>query len=133
MKKIILSSISLLLVLGLMTGCGSKKKTEENNGIKENKSKEVLKEQVVDGFKINNISLITEGQMSIFNATVTNTKNDQYIKSVDIIVKDKDGNVYVTLSGLVEKTLKKNESQMINGSTNLDLNKAYSVSYKINK
>ena len=134
MKQILISSISLLLVLGLITGCGCNKKEEiKENGIKENKNKEVLKEQIVDGFKINNVSLITEGEMSTFNATVTNQQEEQYIKSVDIIIKDKDGNIYVTLSGLIERKLKKNESQMINGSTNLDLNEAYSVSYKINR
>ena len=134
MKKIVLSSIFMLLVLGLITGCGCNKKEEiKENGIKENKNKEVLKEQIVDGFKINNVSLITEGEMSTFNATVTNQQEEQYIKSVDIIIKDKDGNIYVTLSGLIERKLKKNESQMINGSTNLDLNEAYSVSYKINR
>ena len=134
MKKIVLSSIFMLLVLGLITGCGCNKKEEiKENGIKENKNKEVLKEQIVDGFKINNVSLITEGEMSTFNATVTNQQEEQYIKSVDIIIKDKDGNIYVTLSGLIERKLKKNESQMINSSTNLDLNEVYSVSYKINR
>ncbi|MBP3461901.1 MAG: hypothetical protein J6K21_05820 [Bacilli bacterium] len=134
MKKIILSSIFMLLCFCLVTGCGCNKKEEiKGNGTKENKSKEVLKEQIVDGFKINNVSLITEGEMSTFNATVTNLQEEQYIKSVDIIIKDKDGNIYVTLSGLIERKLKKNESQMINGSTNLDLNEAYSVSYKINR
>ena len=139
MKKIIMTSMSMLLVLGLVTGCGcnkkeENKKTETTEEVKVNTNKEVVKEQEVEGIKMTNTSLRTENGISTLQTDVTNsTSTDYKLDEYTIIVKDKDGKEIVRMPGYVGDTIKAGETKTINSSVDIDLSNAASIEYEVKK
>ena len=135
MKKA-LRNFSLICICLLLTGCGKKKETPKETD--EHKtvvtSKNVIKEQTVEGLKIGNVDLNIVDGISSFTASVTNTTDkDIVVEQVDVTLKGKDGKELITLPGYVGGTIKPNESKNIISTTDMDLSKADSVAYKINK
>lgn len=140
MKKVLLSSISMLLVLGLATGCGcSKKKTETKKTetepeVKVNTEKEVIKDREVDGIKLTNTSLTTVNGISTLVTSVTNdSKSDYHLDEYTIIIKDADGKEIVRIPGYVGDTIKAGETRTINSSVDIDLSNAKSIEYEVKK
>ena len=136
MKKI-LRNVSLICLCLLLTGCFGKKK-EETKKEEPNKtvvdSKNVIKEQTVEGLKIGSVDLNVIDGISSFKATVTNTtEKNIVVEQVDVIIKGKDGKELITLPGYIGGTIKPNESKDIVSTTDMDLSKADSISYKVNK
>ena len=136
MKKI-LRNISLICLCLLLTGCFGKKKEETKKEEPKKtvvKSKNVIKDQTIDGIKISDVDLSVTDGASTYTAKVTNTtKKDIAVEDIDIIVKDKDGNQLVQLLGYVGGTIKPDDSKPITSSTDADLKKADSITYKINR
>ena len=134
MKKGIKIIISMLLVVGLVTGCGCKKKEKsEEEKIKTNEKEEFKKDQNINGIEISNINLTYENNMSTFTATVTNkTKVVKRVGIIDIIIKDKENKEVVTLKGMIDRNLNVNESASINASTNIDLTSYEKIEFKVN-
>ena len=133
MKKGIKIIISMLLVVGLVTGCGCKKKEKEEEKIKTNEKEEFKKAQNINGIEISNINLTYENNMSTFTATVTNkTKVVKRVGIIDIIIKDKENKEVVTLKGMIDRNLNVNESASINASTNIDLTSYEKIEFKVN-
>ena len=136
MKKILGITLSTLLVMGIVTGCGCKKKEKE---VKEpevtvNIEKDVIKDQEVDGIKMTNTSLTTVDGISTLITTVTNnTKADYMLKEYTIIIKDAKGSVIATIPGYVGSTIKAGETKTIDSSTNADLTGAKSIEYEVKK
>ena len=131
--KIILIS---LLALGLVTGCGKTKEENKNNEQKPivNTNKDVIKDQEVDGLKMTNTTLIYENGISTLITEVSNnTGTDYHLNEFNITVKDKDGNVMSNLKGYVGGTIPNGETRTINTSSDLDLSKATSIEYSVNK
>ena len=95
MKKVISLTISMLLVLGLVTGCGCNKKDskkEKKEEVKVNTNKDVIKDQEVDGNKMTNTSLVTTNGITKLTTNVTNESETDYpLEEYIIIIKDKDG------------------------------------------
>lgn len=136
MKKVLL--IGMMGVLALATvGCGcDKKKKEEEKDVKvvENTEKDVIKDQEVEVFKMTNTSLVYDGSLSTLVTDVTNTSTEtQYMKSFDIIVKDKDGQEMLTMLGYIGEEIPGKETRTITSNTDMDISKAGSVEYKINR
>ena len=136
MKKVF-RNVSLICLCLLLTGCFGKKKEEpkkENPNKTVVNSKNVIKEQTVEGLKIGNVDLNVIDGISSFGASVTNTtEKDVVIEQIDVTIKDKDGKALITLPGYIGGTIKPNESKNIISTTDMDLSKADSVSYKINR
>jgi uncharacterized protein YcfL len=142
LKKNIVISISLLLILELVTGCGCKKKEIKNNDkinnekeqIIVNTNEEVIRNQEVDGIKMTNTSLVTKNGESNLIASVTNdTNEDYYLKEYTMIFKDKQGNVIAQIPGYVGEVIKAGETKTIDSTTNYDIANAYSLEYEVKK
>lgn len=133
MKKILIIILSLLII----TGCGCKNKenntrNETNSNIKTNNNKDFKKNQTIDGIEISSINLSYQNEISTFTAVVTNKSSiNKKIGIIDIIIKDENKNEIITLKGMIDKTMKINESASINASTSIDLTNAKYVEYRI--
>lgn len=128
--------IILIVVLAVMTIFLMINSKTDGNGInKLNNSSELIKDQTIENLKISNVTVaIHEDKTSTFSADVTNTSDSaNEIETIDIIIKDKDGNVLTTLVGYVGVGLKKGDISKINATTEIDLSKAFSAHYKGNR
>ena len=141
MKKVFLTSVSMLLVLGLATGCGCSKKDSKKKSdtkepeVKVNTEKEVIKDREVDGIKLTNTSLTTVDGISTLVTSVTNeSKEDYHLDEYTIIIKDADGNEIIRIPGYVGDTIKAGETRTINSSVDIDLStSAKSIEYEVKK
>ncbi len=89
-----------------------------DSGIVANTKEGIIKEEVYEGLKFSNISLITENGYTTFSADVTNTTDtDNNISDVNIELKDKDDNTVITLRGNIGDTLKSGETRTITAVT----------------
>ncbi|MBP3460896.1 MAG: hypothetical protein J6K21_00600 [Bacilli bacterium] len=136
MKKIIFISISILLIIGLATGCGCNKKekvSKDNPNYDANFN--VAKDQEVDGLKISGVSLIiNKNGVSSFSATVTNTTSEIYkLNTIKLIFKDKNKNNIEEFIGFIGSDITPDESRSLTFSTDKDLTKAYEIEYQIIK
>ena len=135
--------IALFLACGLIlaTGCGKKTNSDTNKPSDNNDNPAVVEpsanteeavigEQTIDGLKITNVTLISQGERTTVSADVVNVTDAAIdAKSFDIIYKDADGNRIVTLLGYIGTTIEPN--QMVTMSSNVDINlsNAKSVEY----
>ena len=55
MKKIVTILVAMLLVTGLITGCGCKKKAKENNNKENIKGDKVIEDQIFEGLEFVNV------------------------------------------------------------------------------
>lgn len=138
MKKIIMVSFTVLLIVGLVTGCGCKKKEKVKVKVKEeikvNTNKDVIKNQEVDGIKMTNTSMVTTNGLTKLVTSVTNdTDKDYKLDEYMIIIKDKDGKEIVKIPGYVGDTIKAGETRTINSSVDIDLSNAASIEYEVKK
>ena len=123
MKKLLVLSLCVFSLL-LVVGCGKDKKVEKNE-------KKLLDNQIVNEVEFSGANLTYENELSTFTVVVTNKANSsKKIGVVDITFKDKDGNVIITLKGLVDKELKTNNSASISASAGIDLKSAKTIEYK---
>lgn len=131
MKKILLIMIVGIFTFGLTTGCGKDKKEEKKEEeIKANTSTDVIKDQEVGVFKMENTSLIYEKGTTVLETTVTNTSSeDKNLTEFKIIVKDSKGKEMITLTGFVGSVIRAGESKIINSYCGEDLSKAKSIEY----
>ena len=82
--------------------------------------------------KFTNTSLVYENNTSVLETLVTNKSDKtEYLSEFDILVKDKDGNVIVTLTGFIGASIDAGESRVIASTYSEDLTKAASIEYKI--
>ena len=134
--------IALFLACGLIfaTGCGKKtnddKKKDDNKGnttVTEpsaNTDAAVVGEQTIDGLKFTNITLISEGESTVYTADVENTTDAAIdVKSFNVTFKDKDGKEIVTILVFVGSNIAPNESASVSSSVDMSLLKAKSVEY----
>lgn len=136
MKKKFLVALSLLLVVGLATGCGCSKRQEEKKEGKENfnTNEDVVKDQEVGELKFTNTSLKVDKNYSTLVTLVSNpTSNDIEVRIFNIYVKDKDGNEIVKLEGYVGDVIPAGESREITSNADMDLSKAASIEYEMVK
>ena len=134
MKKVLTLSISMLLVLGLVTGCGCNKKEEIKKDENYNTNTGVIEDKVVEELKLTNISLVSKGNNSTLVTLVTNpTKEDKEVRIFNIYVKDKDGNEIVTLQGYVGGVVPAGQSREIESNVDMNLDHAHTIEYEILK
>lgn len=145
-KKMFLAMLACGLIF--TTACGEKKNNNStnptnngNNGTeqpevvepKANTNAQVIGEVEIDGLKINNVSVISEGEHTTFSADVTNTTSEPIdVKSFNIILKDANGEEVVTLLGFIGGTIAPNNSSTITSFVEMDLSSVASVEYTRN-
>ena len=83
---------------------------------------------IVDNLKLTNIDITTENKVTTYKATVTSDK-DEFVNSITMTLKDKDGKVIVKLLGYIGRELKQNEGVVITARTDADLSNLYSIEY----
>ena len=142
MKKmasiIIIIAALILCLIGIIFISSSSKddsKTVKRNGdssIVKNTNEGIVKNQKFKDLDFTSTSIsYVKGTGSTFKVKVTNnTDNTINIDSIDIILKDKDGNVITTLNTFLGGSIEPMQENLIKTTTKDDLTKAYSVEYK---
>lgn len=123
-KKIIIPVVIILIILVIALILFSKSNdqkvvtdTKKKHETTANTSAELISEEEFEGLKFSNISLITKDGYSTFTSDVTNTTSvDSTIQDVNIVLKDKNGNVVITLRGNIGEGLKASETRTITAS-----------------
>ena len=138
MKKILIINVVLVMIFTLsMCGCSKKEtkvKSVKKEKVVQNKEKDVVKNQKIENFKMTNTSLKYDGGYSTLETDVKNISNEtNYLKSFDIIVKDKSGKEMIKLVGYIGEEISAGETKKIISKTDMDLLKAGSVEYTINR
>ncbi|HHW68868.1 MAG TPA: hypothetical protein GX747_00820 [Tenericutes bacterium] len=141
MKKLL--GLFLVVTVMLTAACGKKPADEGKNNKKDNDKQPIVntEEGVVgtkekEGLKFENTSVVvnSSGTETTYITQVTNTTNDTiYLQTVNIHVKDGDGNLIVTLSGYLGENIAAGEVRTITSSTDSNLKDAKTVEYEIVK
>ena len=134
MKKILTISISMLLSIILVTGCGCSKKEEQKVEESYNTNSGVVDNKVVEELNLTNTSLVSKGNNSTLVTLVTNpTNEDKEVRIFNIYVKDKDGKEIVKLQGYVGDVVPAGESREITSNVDMNLDHAHTIEYEIVK
>lgn len=122
-SKIVLGSLLIVLVAVPLIFINQPKKSGKKiakNGEAEtfaHTEDGIIKEEEYEGLKMSNVTLITDKGYTTFSADVTNTKEEPTtFENVNIELKDKDGNIVITLLGNIGAGLKQNETRTITAS-----------------
>ena len=130
MKKIIL----ILLLLVTLTGCGktnNEEVKEETEEIKYITSDTLKEEKEISGLKLEFISLEYNKGISTLKVRVTNESDTESIeKYVNILCKNKEGNIVYTALGYIKKLSPKEDTILIVNDT-IDLSNVESVEYEV--
>lgn len=130
MKKIIL----ILLLLVTLTGCGktnNEEVKEETEEIKYITSDTLKEEKEISGLKLEFISLEYNKGISTLKVRVTNESDRETIeKYVNILYKNKEGNIVYTALGYIKKLSPKEDTILIVNDT-IDLSNVESVEYEV--
>ncbi len=146
-KKIVLNhkkvSIGIIIILIVFIVAIVTLVINNNEGSTSNKKKEdklivntnagIIKEEEYKGLKFSNITLIKAKDTETYTLSmdVTNTTSEtSNITQVDIPIKNKKGEVEVTLLGYIGEDLKPNETRTITASAGIDLSKSASKEIK---
>lgn len=138
-KNIIIISIICVLILCIV-GMVSIKNNSNNltsdnaknpNVNKMNNDSDIISDQVYKNLSITDVSVVIDKQnKSTYTATITNLEDTNSIETINVVFKDKDGNIIDTLTGFIGLDLKKGEQTIISSFTDLDLSNATSIEYK---
>ena len=129
MKKVVITSISMLLVLGLVTGCGCNKKEEKATN-ETDKDQTVVEDQVFEGLEFVNAG-ISDG---VITTIVINNTGVVYEGSkFSMKITDSEGNVLGELTDEVKTKMETGTTETIETKTGIDLSKAASIEYSIVK
>ncbi len=134
-KKWLALLITLHLFCLITSGCTNNKKSDiDTNQPNTVDNEDVVGDKEVGVFKLTKTSLVYENGSSTLITSVYNTSNEtQYIKSFNIVIKDDSDNVMITLLGYIGEEIPSGDTRQITSSSDLDLSKAASVEYTINK
>ena len=130
MKKIIIIITSMLIVLGLLTGCGCSRKEENKKEQNTNIEESVIKDQIYEGLEFVNVS----ASNGIIKTVVVNNTGVTYEGSkFSMKVKDSSGNLIVEIIDKVDTKIPTGSTKTIETKTTADLSKATSIEYSIVK
>ena len=126
MKKNILIGISMLLALGLVTGCGCSKEDKKENVNTGDQT--VVEDQIFEGLEFVNVGA-SDG---IIKTVVINNTGVKYEGSkFSMKIMDENGNVIVELTDEVKEEMETGTTKTIETKTDADLSKAVSIEYSI--
>lgn len=130
MKKLTIA----IILIGFLTFTGCEKKEEiSKDDTFANTNENAIKDQTVAELTLTNTSLITkDGESTLVTLVTNSTDSNKIIKTFNIIIKDKDNNIIVTLLGYVGGEVPSGESRTITSTVEMDLLNAVSVEYTVN-
>ena len=132
MKKTIIMSISMLLVLGLITGCGCKKKEEtkkeETNTPNENQT--VVEDQIFEGLEFVNVGASDKVVKTI---VINNTGVVYEGSKFSMKIMDSEGNVLKEVTDEVKGPMETGTTKEVQTKVDVDLSKAAAIEYSIVK
>ena len=134
MKKIIMISISMLLTLGLITGCGSKKDDNTNNSNNEtekptiDENQTVVDDQIFEGLEFLNVGIDNN---TIRTIVINNTGVKYEGSKFSIKVMDGAGNVLKELIDEIKTPMETGTTLELETNVDVDLSTAASIEYSI--
>ena len=127
MKKNLLIATSMLLVLGLVTGCGCSKKSNTKT-TKDNGNKSVVEDQIFEGLEFVNVGA-SEGVIT--TVVINNTGYTYEGSKFSMKVMDENGEVIAEEIDEVKESMETGTTKEIKTNTKADLSKAASIEYSI--
>lgn len=133
MKKRYILGLIVFVLLTSGCACTNKKEEKEELPIVTEASKEVVKEQVVDGIRFRNASLVVTDGMTSFRVTLENTVTTvKKISHLKIIFKDENGLVLKEFNRYDFENMKKGETQNVSlDNISMDLSNTKIITYEI--
>ena len=126
MKKNVERLLGILLVLGLVTGCGCSKEDKKENVNTGDQT--VVEDQIFEGLEFVNVGA-SDG---IIKTVVINNTGVKYEGSkFSMKIMDENGNVIVELTDEVKEEMETGTTKTIETKTDADLSKAVSIEYSI--
>jgi hypothetical protein len=93
---------------------------------------EKLGDATINGLEINNFNMTLEDGSTTIIAVATNiTDSEMYVKYINYVLKDKDGNEIGKSYFYVDKTLKSNESTIMQSGFSKDVTSTNKVEYTL--
>ena len=133
MKKVLMTSISLLLVLGLVTGCGCNKKEKENVKKEEatpGVADKVIEDQIFEGLEFVNVG----AKDGVVKTVVINNTGVVYEGSkFTMKIMDSNGNVLKEVTSEVKGPMETGTTKEVSTKVDVDLSKAAAIEYSIVK
>ena len=128
MKKILIISLSMILISSLATGCNDNKK-EESKGAKQNDDNQsVIKDQIYDGLEFVNVSIKND----IITTIIINNTGVIYEGSkFKIKVLDDNGKVLAEIIDEVKESVETGNTKVIETKTTNNLSNAAAIEYSI--
>lgn len=126
-------AVILIFVISLNSNLNTKKTTKKEEKLTANTNENVITETEIDGIKIDNITLLMNGNSSTFSCNITNITNEEITKKLIIIFKSSSGQEITSLEGYYGNKISSGETKKINASINKNLNESIvkSVEYKL--
>ena len=124
---VILIAVVAIVILVVNNNKDNKTTKKEEDKLIANTNAGIIKEEEFKGLKFSNITLIKGKGTDVYTLSmdVTNATNEtSNITQVDIPIKNKKGEVEVTLLGYIGEDLKPNETRTITASASIDLSKS---------
>lgn len=134
MKKILILMIGVFVLIS--TGCSCSKKEEEQELEQEENVVEVgenavTSEQIIDGIRFKNASLIVKDGRSEFRVTLENTITTvKKISHLEIIFKGSDDEVIKTVNHYDFNNMKKGDTKNLSFTFSLDMSGVKKIEYK---
>ena len=103
---------------------------------KESKVEDSIKTAEIAGLKIDKVKITADKEQSVYEADITNTTDSiSKHEAIDIILKDKNGDVIITLLGYIGKETKANETKHIKAATSMKIteDQVKKIEYKIHE
>jgi len=139
---VLLLIVSIVLVVVLTkdslnndgnNGKNDKNETENKEPVS-NTNPGVIDDKEQDGLKFTNASLVSTDHGAELTTLVQNTTDsDIEVRVFDILVKDKDGNLIVKLTGYVGEKIPAGEFREVECSVDMNLSHATDIEYKLVK
>lgn len=125
--------LAIILVIVFMgKGKEDADKGTKSNAPTANTQEKIVEEVELNGLRFSNIAMITEGTTTYLTMDVTNpTNNTIKMETVDIDMKDKDGNVITTFLGYFGGEVPAGETRTISSQVEMDLSKAVTKEIKV--
>lgn len=134
MKKLEIILVCCFFLMATGCSCSNKKQGENNEEtpVVEEASDVVTQEQVVEGIRFKNASLVVTNGMTSFRVTLENTVTTvKKISHLKIVLKDENDAVLKALDHYDFQNLKKGDTQNLTYAISMDLSRTKKIEYQL--
>lgn len=133
MKKIGLFITILMIIIASGCSCSKKEKEDEikeEDVIVEVDDKTVTSDQIIDGIRFKNVSLIVKNGKTEFRVILENTVTTvKKIEHLQITFKDQNGNVVKTVNHYDFNNMKKGDTKNLSYTFSIDMSSVKTIEY----